>query len=190
MSVNGSGETESHPYLNRLHILYIMAFQHLIDIGLFHVIDETDIFEYHLGVDNLILLRIVDQILCGISGDPIVQADEQLSSAHAENFLSGYGSFLYGKCEVEPVLQQNFIQNIFSEPVVFDDLVLKQLLQGDGSTLTEKLKHDLGFQVTRDLSGAYFDKVAPDYDDLQLKIAGLERDYMSALLKPDLSINR
>src|SRR5680860_1014556 len=64
MSVNGSGETESHPYLNRLHILYIMAFQHLIDIGLFHVIDETDIFEYHLGVDNLILLRIVDQILC------------------------------------------------------------------------------------------------------------------------------
>ena len=74
-------------------------------------------------------------------------------------------------------------QEVYDHSDFVDYESLKQLLQGDGETVARKLKHDPGFQVTRDLADAYFEKVAPEYDDLHLKIAGLERDYMRALLE-------
>src|SRR5690554_6460136 len=60
---------------------------------------------------------------------------------------------------------------------------LEALLQGDAKTVISRLEKDPGFKVASDLADAYFDKVAPDYDALNLKITGLERGYMKALLE-------
>lgn len=51
--------------------------------------------------------------------------------------------------------------------------------------LQRRLKNDL----PRDLAFVYFDEMAPDYDDLEVKIAGWVRDYIGTLLKLDLIIN-
>src|SRR5690554_4030477 len=60
---------------------------------------------------------------------------------------------------------------------------LEALLQGDAKTVIARLEKDPGFKVASELADAYFDKVAPDYDALNLKITGLERGYMKALLE-------
>jgi hypothetical protein len=60
---------------------------------------------------------------------------------------------------------------------------LKKLLEGDAETVIAKLNNDSGFKVVAEMATAYFDKVAPKYEELELNISGLERDYMKALLE-------
>lgn len=74
-------------------------------------------------------------------------------------------------------------EEVYDHSAFVDYESLAQILKGDGDAVAEKLSADPGFQITRDLADAYFDRIAPTYDDLQLKISGLERDYMAALLE-------
>lgn len=56
-------------------------------------------------------------------------------------------------------------------------------MEGDAESVISKLKDDPGFQIVKEMADSYFEKVAPKYEELQLNISGLERDYMKALLE-------
>ncbi len=60
---------------------------------------------------------------------------------------------------------------------------LKDLLAGDASAVIAKLQNDPGMKVIRDMADAYFDNVAPKYEELNTKISALQRDYMKAQLE-------
>ncbi|MBY5957992.1 S46 family peptidase [Membranicola marinus] len=81
-------------------------------------------------------------------------------------------------------------KEVYNHSAFVDYESLAQILSGDGDAVAKKLNADPGFQITSDLADAYFDKVAPTYDQLQLKISGLERDYMRALLELSPSDSR
>lgn len=58
---------------------------------------------------------------------------------------------------------------------------LQKLLEGNADEVVHRLENDPGFQITKQMADAYFDKVALKYDEIKLKINGLVRDYMLAL---------
>lgn len=60
---------------------------------------------------------------------------------------------------------------------------LEKLLSGDPESVIAKLEKDPGFAIAAAMADAYFDKVGPEYDAIQLNINGLKRDYMKALME-------
>lgn len=74
-------------------------------------------------------------------------------------------------------------ENVYSNSAFVDYNSFKKLMEGDAETVMAKLEKDPGFQVAEALADSYFNKIAPDYEALRLKISGLERDYMKALLE-------
>jgi len=60
---------------------------------------------------------------------------------------------------------------------------LKELLTGDSKTVLANLNNDKAFKLVKDIADAYFKDVAPKYDELNLKITGLQRTYMKAQLE-------
>lgn len=72
---------------------------------------------------------------------------------------------------------------VYNNSRFVDFASLKNLLEGDSETVMAKLNNDPGFKIVQEMADAYFDKVAPKYEELELKISGLERDYMKALLE-------
>ncbi|AWH84856.1 serine protease [Flavobacterium album] len=59
----------------------------------------------------------------------------------------------------------------------------KELLSGDGKTVIEKLNADKGYQLVKAMADAYSTKVAPKYDEINLRIASLQRTYMKGILE-------
>lgn len=78
---------------------------------------------------------------------------------------------------------ESLTKNVYKNSAFVDYDSFKTLMEGDAETVMTKLKNDPGFQVIKEMADAYFEKVAPDYEEFQLKISGLERDYMKALLE-------
>ena len=78
---------------------------------------------------------------------------------------------------------EKLTENVYANSAFVDYSKLKNLLEGDAETVMAKLENDPGFQVAKDMSDAYFIKIAPDYEALNLRIKSLERDYMKALLE-------
>ena len=78
---------------------------------------------------------------------------------------------------------QKVTANVYTNSAFVGYESLKNLLEGDAKTVMEKLKNDPGFQIAEAMTDTYFNKIAPDYEALDTKIKGLERDYMKALLE-------
>ncbi len=78
---------------------------------------------------------------------------------------------------------KNLTDNVYSKSGFRDYDSFKTLMEGDAETVMKKLESDPGFQVAKDMADAYYNKIAPDYEALNLKIKGLERDYMKALME-------
>ena len=78
---------------------------------------------------------------------------------------------------------KNLTENVYNTSAFVEFTSLKNLLEGDAETVMAKLEKDPGFQVAKEMGDAYFNKIAPDYDALELNIKGLEREYMKALLE-------
>lgn len=72
---------------------------------------------------------------------------------------------------------------VYGNSAFTDYETLRDLLSGEASSVITALEKDPGFQVTHDLAEAYFTKTAPGYDELEMKISGLERDYMRAIME-------
>lgn len=60
---------------------------------------------------------------------------------------------------------------------------LKELLNGDAKTVVEKINADNGFQLVKSLADAYFTKIAPKYDEINLRNTGLQRTYMKGIVE-------
>ena len=60
---------------------------------------------------------------------------------------------------------------------------VKELLSGDGKSVIEKLNNDKGYQLIKAMSVAFMEKVNPKYEELNLKIAALQRTYMKGILE-------
>lgn len=74
-------------------------------------------------------------------------------------------------------------KNVYGKSAFVDYDSFKTLMEGDAETVITKLKKDPGFEIIKEIADAYFEKVAPKYEEIQLNISGLERDYMKALLE-------
>ncbi len=68
-----------------------------------------------------------------------------------------------------------------SKLTTFDGL--KSLLVGDTKTILENLNNDKAFALVKQMADKYLKEVAPKYDELNLKIAALQRTYMKAQLE-------
>lgn len=60
---------------------------------------------------------------------------------------------------------------------------VKQLLDGDAKTVIARLNQDKGYQLIKAMTDAYLANVAPKYDEINLKIAALQRTYMKGILE-------
>jgi hypothetical protein len=60
---------------------------------------------------------------------------------------------------------------------------LKELMAGDTEKALAALNADKGYQLVKAMADVYFEKVNPKYDEINLKIAALQRTYMKALLE-------
>lgn len=72
---------------------------------------------------------------------------------------------------------------IYNHSALTDYNSLKLLLDGSAEAVISKLNQDPGYKIVAEMADAYFDKVAPKYEALELNISGLQRDYMKALLE-------
>ncbi len=78
---------------------------------------------------------------------------------------------------------QQLTNDVYTNSAFVDYASVKKLLEGDAETVIAKLNNDPGFKVVQQMADAYFEKVAPKYEELELNISGLQRDYMKALLE-------
>ncbi len=60
---------------------------------------------------------------------------------------------------------------------------VKELLNGDAKTVIERLNKDKGYQLVKALTDAFTTNVAPKYDEINLRIASLQRTYMKGILE-------
>lgn len=60
---------------------------------------------------------------------------------------------------------------------------LKDLLAGDTKSVLAKINADKGYQFVKSLADAYNKEVSPKYDEINLKIAALQRTYMKGILE-------
>lgn len=60
---------------------------------------------------------------------------------------------------------------------------VKELLKGDAKTVIARLNEDKGYKLVKALTDAYNTNVAPKYEEINLKITGLQRTYMKGILE-------
>ncbi|MCY1479929.1 Peptidase S46 [compost metagenome] len=60
---------------------------------------------------------------------------------------------------------------------------LKELLSGDAKAVIAKINADKGYQFVKSLADTYLKEVSPKYDEINLKIAVLQRTYMKGILE-------
>lgn len=60
---------------------------------------------------------------------------------------------------------------------------LKELLSGDAKAVIAKINADKGYQFVKSLADTYLKEVSPKYDEINLKIAALQRTYMKGILE-------
>ena len=70
---------------------------------------------------------------------------------------------------------------VYNQSAFTDYPSLKKLMDGQPEEVIKRIESDPGYVITKELADTYFDEVAPKYEELQLKISGLVRDYMKAL---------
>lgn len=101
---------------------------------------------------------------------------EALIALYAEKVPAQYRPELLSDMDISKLTKDVYANSAFTD---FNSL--KKLMEGDPEEVINRLENDPGYMITKDLADAYFNKVAPKYDELQLKISGLVRDYMKAL---------
>lgn len=79
--------------------------------------------------------------------------------------------------------ESRLTEEVYSQSAFTDFETLEKMLSGDPQEVMARLEKDPGFKIAKALGDAYFEKVAPRYDELEMNIAGLERDYMRALME-------
>jgi hypothetical protein len=74
-------------------------------------------------------------------------------------------------------------QEIYSQSKLTGYDAVKDLLTGDAKSVMEKLNNDKGYTLVKAMTEAYINKVSERYEELNSKIAALQRTYMKAILE-------
>lgn len=72
---------------------------------------------------------------------------------------------------------------VFSQSQLVSYDQIKELLSGDSKTVLEKLNKDRGFQVIKAMADSHLKKVAPKYDEINLRNIATQRTYMKAIME-------
>ncbi|MCR5860798.1 S46 family peptidase [Flavobacterium sp. J372] len=84
------------------------------------------------------------------------------------------------------VLNQDYSKmaaEIYSQSQLTNYAGFKELTEGDAKTVIAKLNADKGYKLVKAMAEAYAKNVSPKYDELNLKITALQRNYMKAILE-------
>jgi hypothetical protein len=73
--------------------------------------------------------------------------------------------------------------DVYSNSKLISYNSLKDLLTGDSKTVISNLNADKGFEVIKRMADKFLKEVAPKYDEINLRIAALQRTYMKAQLE-------
>jgi hypothetical protein len=84
---------------------------------------------------------------------------------------------------LENINATTFSKEIYATSSLTSYDKLKELLNGDAKSVIEKLNKDKGFQLVKSLADAYFAKIAPTYNEIDLKNSALQRTYMKAIVE-------
>ena len=74
-------------------------------------------------------------------------------------------------------------KDLYSNTVINNSAKLKELLNADAKSVIEKLNKDKVYQLVKEVTKSFNEKVAPTYNELNLKNTGLQRDYMKGILE-------
>jgi len=77
----------------------------------------------------------------------------------------------------------NLAAEVFSQSQLVSYDKIKELLTGDSKTVLEKLNKDRGFQVIKAMADSHLKKVAPKYDEINLRNIATQRTYMKAIME-------
>jgi len=105
---------------------------------------------------------------------------EALIELYAEKIPEKFAPGFFKDLDAAKLSEEVYTHSAFTN---FDSV--EKILSGDPKDVMKRLEKDPGFRIAKALGDAYFEKVAPRYDQLEMNISGLERDYMRALM--DLS---
>lgn len=105
---------------------------------------------------------------------------EALIELYAEKIPKKFAPGFFKDLDAAKLSEEVYTHSAFTN---FDSV--EKILSGDPKDVMKRLEKDPGFRIAKALGDAYFEKVAPRYDQLEMNISGLERDYMRALM--DLS---
>ena len=78
---------------------------------------------------------------------------------------------------------ETLAEEVFSKSQLVSFDKVKELLAGDSKAVLEKLNNDKGYQVVKAMADAHLKKVAPKFDEINLKITATQRTYMKAILE-------
>ncbi|MFY8009689.1 MAG: S46 family peptidase, partial [Flavobacterium sp.] len=101
---------------------------------------------------------------------------EQLIAIYADKYPK---AFL--PKEFENVNATSLAAEVFSQSQLVSYDQIKELLSGDSKTVLEKLNKDRGFQVIKAMADSHLKKVAPKYDEINLRNIATQRTYMKAI---------
>ena len=73
--------------------------------------------------------------------------------------------------------------SIYSQSKLTSYSSLKELLNGDAKTVIANMNQDKGYQLVKVMADAYLTKVNPKYEEINLRIAALQRTYMKGILE-------
>lgn len=74
-------------------------------------------------------------------------------------------------------------QEIYSTSALTNLEAFRKLLEGDTATVLAKMNQDKGYQLVKSIAETYVQKVAPKYDELNLKNMATQRTYMKAIVE-------
>ncbi|WP_295337953.1 S46 family peptidase [Flavobacterium sp.] len=103
---------------------------------------------------------------------------EQLIAIYAEKYPK---PFL--PAEFEKLNAANLTADVFTQSQLVSYDKIKELLTGDSKTVLEKLNNDRGFKVIKAMADSYLKKVAPKFDEINLRNIATQRIYMKAIME-------
>ena len=78
---------------------------------------------------------------------------------------------------------KNLTSDVYGKSKLTDFSNTKELLSGDSKTVLANLNNDKAFQLVKAMADKFTKEVAPQYDEINLKITALQRTYMKAQLE-------
>lgn len=103
---------------------------------------------------------------------------EQLIAIYADKYPK---AFL--PKEFENVNATSLAAEVFSQSQLVSYNQIKELLSGDSKTVLEKLNKDRGFLLIKVMADSHLKKVAPKYDEINLRNIATQRTYMKAIME-------